>query len=268
MNLPVLSGRTCVPVRLLPFLTNWDLLPPDVVAQLFASNKKHPLLGFRLVSFNLDSDGKVNPVRSAFWVNYALDLEQLGQQFSQSDQGHQAWRAQAVKLQPAGVFVWLDDLQTVIGRRHQLTSRLSGNPEAPNDELDLQPPVSPAELAVVFDGFNSFLPGQPGRGRLTNRSNDGGSARSAGTTALPLELPAKVIETAEWMAKAREEAKRVVKSRAAKGWFPSQMVIAEEVADTFRRQGVMGVDGKPLSAGTIKRHALKGILDGVNQHGR
>lgn len=62
-----------------------------------------------------------------------------------------------------------------------------------------------------------------------------------------------------WHGPAREKAQAFIRSQAQRDLYPSQEDIAEEVAKQFRTEGVMGGDGKPLSAGTIKRHALKGI---------
>ena len=41
--------------------------------------------------------------------------------------------------------------------------------------------------------------------------------------------------------------------------FLPQVRIAELIAEEFRRDGVMGADGKPLTGTYIKRHAMKGI---------
>ena len=40
MKLPIVDGRECVPVRLLPFLTRRQTLSPDNVAQAFS--RSHP----------------------------------------------------------------------------------------------------------------------------------------------------------------------------------------------------------------------------------
>ncbi len=62
-----------------------------------------------------------------------------------------------------------------------------------------------------------------------------------------------------WKGKARERAYEIIKRDGAKSLYPSQPDIADEIAKEFRRDGVMGVDGKPIAGGYIKRHALNGI---------
>lgn len=63
----------------------------------------------------------------------------------------------------------------------------------------------------------------------------------------------------EWQALAQKRAREIIKEHKARGLFPPQERIAEMIAEEFRRDGVMGTDGKPLSGASIKRHALKGI---------
>ena len=58
---------------------------------------------------------------------------------------------------------------------------------------------------------------------------------------------------------ARTRAAEIIKRQHARDLYPQQIDIADEIARDFRRDGVMGVDGKPLSGAYIKRHALRGI---------
>ena len=62
-----------------------------------------------------------------------------------------------------------------------------------------------------------------------------------------------------WKGKARERAYEFIKRDRQKDLYPSQMDLADEIAKEFRRDGVMGADGKPLTGAYIKRHALNGI---------
>lgn len=62
-----------------------------------------------------------------------------------------------------------------------------------------------------------------------------------------------------WIIQARKHADQIIKRQQARDLYPSQLDIADEIAREFRRSGVIGVGGKPLSGEYIKRHALKGI---------
>lgn len=62
-----------------------------------------------------------------------------------------------------------------------------------------------------------------------------------------------------WKEKARNSASLIIKRDRAKGLYPSQLHISDEIAKQFRNDGVNGNGGKPLTGAYIKRHALKGI---------
>lgn len=62
-----------------------------------------------------------------------------------------------------------------------------------------------------------------------------------------------------WKEKARACAYEIIKRDGAKDLYPSQVAIADEIARQFRRAGVKGTDGKPLTGAYIKRWALTGI---------
>jgi hypothetical protein len=63
----------------------------------------------------------------------------------------------------------------------------------------------------------------------------------------------------EWKVKARRRAEEIIKRHSVKGLYPNQKDIADEIANEFRRDGVVGAGGKPLTGAYIKRHALRGI---------
>lgn len=62
-----------------------------------------------------------------------------------------------------------------------------------------------------------------------------------------------------WKKQARARADEIIKRDKAKDLYPSQVNIADEIAKQFRKDGLKGADGKPLSGAYIKRWALKGI---------
>lgn len=74
---------------------------------------------------------------------------------------------------------------------------------------------------------------------------------------VPVSTPATGDDA--WRTIARDRAHAIIKRQHAKDLYPSQVHIADEIAIEFRRDGVVGADGKPVSGSTIKRHALAGI---------
>jgi len=73
--------------------------------------------------------------------------------------------------------------------------------------------------------------------------------------------PAEPKTSADWVRAAQELARGFI-AQANGRYFPPQEALAAQVADELRKRGIHGPSGAPLSAGTIKRHALKGITSG------
>ena len=68
-----------------------------------------------------------------------------------------------------------------------------------------------------------------------------------------------------WKQRACACAAEIIEREHARDLYPNQQNIADEIAKRFRRDGVMGADGKPLSGATIKRHALCGVSSAQNK---
>lgn len=90
-----------------------------------------------------------------------------------------------------------------------------------------------------------------------------GWGRAAESASQPEEAPQAAAPepkaAPEWQELARSRAREIIKEHKARDLFLPQERIAEMIATEFRRDGIMGSDGKPLSGASIKRHALKGI---------
>lgn len=83
------------------------------------------------------------------------------------------------------------------------------------------------------------------------------------TLAQPIQRHVDVPEG--WKTIAAEQAKKFIELQASRDLYPSQEDIADEIARHLRIEGIYGVDGKPLSGATIKRHSLKGISSAHNK---
>jgi len=82
---------------------------------------------------------------------------------------------------------------------------------------------------------------------------------AAPATYTPEQAPAPVVADGQWVSKAQTRAREIVKESRDRDLYPSQEAIGDKIAADFRRDGIVGADGKPLTGATIKRHALKGI---------
>ena len=75
-------------------------------------------------------------------------------------------------------------------------------------------------------------------------------------TATPAPAP---VADSEWVTQAQTRAREIVKESRELDRYPSQENLGDLIASEFRKAGIVGADGKPLTGATIKRHALKGI---------
>lgn len=89
--------------------------------------------------------------------------------------------------------------------------------------------------------------------------SDATAPAQAAATPVPVVAERVSGNNEQWKEKAQESAREIIKRDKVKSLYPSQKNIADEIAKEFRRDGVMGAGGKPLSGASIKRHALKGI---------
>lgn len=63
----------------------------------------------------------------------------------------------------------------------------------------------------------------------------------------------------DWIPEAQKRALSYLKQQLARDLHPSQVDVADWVAEQFRREAIYGAQGKPISGATIKRHALPRI---------
>lgn len=108
-----IEGRNAIPVRAIPFLTNWATMSPDVVADALAGAAHH----FRgLTSFRIEGlDQK--KISTTWWENFPCrQLKALSDEIKAKETthetGYQEWRSRSIPILPAGVFVWQDEYET------------------------------------------------------------------------------------------------------------------------------------------------------------
>ena len=119
----VIQGREAIPVRAIPFLTNWETMSPDVVATAlagedFMSKFKH-LRAYRL------EFGAVKSIDQRYWGNFiSQNLSGLSAKLRldhpQHEIGYPTWQSESWKLLPAGAFVWKDEWEVEYRRRYGL----------------------------------------------------------------------------------------------------------------------------------------------------
>lgn len=84
------------------------------------------------------------------------------------------------------------------------------------------------------------------------------TAPATDTPTAQTATPAPVM-AAGWVTQAQARAREIVRESKVRDRYPSQENLGDTIAAEFRKDGIVGTDGKPLTGATIKRHALKGI---------
>jgi hypothetical protein len=93
---------------------------------------------------------------------------------------------------------------------------------------------------------------------------DFGSKLPIYTATAQTATPAPVADS-EWKQKAKTRALQIIKESRKSDLYPNQENLGDRIAAEFRKDGIVGADGKPLTGATIKRHALKGISSATSK---
>ena len=122
MNVVItIKGREAIPVRAIPYLTDWEVMSPDVVADALTGEDEFNPQFKELRAYRFDDD-TIKVVNPNWWANFpARELKALSDRIGQSEISHETgyddWRRDSLKLLPAGVFVWRDEFETCFWRR-------------------------------------------------------------------------------------------------------------------------------------------------------
>jgi hypothetical protein len=134
IELPVVAGRQCVPVRLLPHLTNWWPLSPDRVAELLGTGE--PLQGHRweIFAYLLRRDGTYSKVLPGVWANLSEKLSVLAADLNRSEVvpelGREEWERRSVETLPSACFLWRDELEAQYSKTYKRHRFVRARPEA------------------------------------------------------------------------------------------------------------------------------------------
>jgi hypothetical protein len=177
MKLPTIGGRECVPVRLMPFLTRWQRLTPDDIADTFSW--RHPFGEVRWWSkgtYQLLSDGTYSALQPRDWDDAADKLAALEATLRKQEEldGELAaeWERRSVDLLPAGVFVWRDELESEYARlfgEHNFFVARPGRPELSDEtrEAALNNAIETGNFEALADTSMARLMTRPGDGELS-----------------------------------------------------------------------------------------------------
>lgn len=247
MNVVVKFGvRDAIPVRAIPWLTDWKTMTPDSVALALSGDESF----FEFAAMRAYRVADPEPIRARWWHTHVLrPLMALSKTISMGraprEVGTQEWQKESLKRLPRGVFVWRDEF-TQAHQRHYRNATLplgSDGKDAPLTDgevadltaqheqriaLDFSPFVDEELYALIMDGFR--LNAEPSQ-----------------------KLPAHVAETAVPVASVSDQhaarildgsmdvAKRVPPTEQLLASSPAPSLTTSEIAQCF--DGVMfGVD--------------------------
>ena len=170
----MIDGREAIPVRAIPFLTHWETMSPDAIAEAFAhADGLHWDYFFPLSAFRFEGTQQ-KPIAPQWWENFpakhlaalsaALKAREMAGEITY-EQAYIEWRSKSLLELPAGTFVWKDDFSECHSRKYNsyaMTTIRKGK-ELSEDEqsrryaLDFDPYIADLETcAAVMQGFERF----------------------------------------------------------------------------------------------------------------
>jgi len=160
------DGHDAIPVRAIPFLTDWQKFTPVELAAVLAQFEDAILAnGMRnLGAYRVTDDGVV-AIPAHWWSRFTYrELQALSDSIKArqetSETGYQDWRMQSVGVLPSGVFVWRDEFETGYAQSIDKWQRVAGT-VLKGLELNLNPFLpTKYKPSLILEGFDISLPAQ------------------------------------------------------------------------------------------------------------
>lgn len=166
-----IDGREAIPVRAIPLLTDWQVLPPHDIADALVGDDEGDFPEFTLLAAYQMQDGECKPIRAKWWERLLVPkIEGLGERIQQETLGKKSvkarWLDESLGALPAGAFVWRDEFEACFWRMYgpngetiwvwehgELIPRL----RMPDIELDFSPFIhEPEKQKLVMEGFETY----------------------------------------------------------------------------------------------------------------
>ncbi|HRH05050.1 MAG TPA: hypothetical protein PK702_04425 [Burkholderiaceae bacterium] len=108
----VIDGKEAIPVRAIPFLTNWETMSPDAIARALARHER--FFRFETLQSYVKEEEKLRVLEATWWENFVCrQLDALSDSIEATqithEVGYQIWRQKSIAILPAGSFVWKDE---------------------------------------------------------------------------------------------------------------------------------------------------------------
>jgi len=169
----LIEGREAIPVRAIPWLTNWRVMGPNEIAAALEHEDDEAHEGFYELRAYHRQDGTTALVDKDCWRHLRKRLKVLANKIYaaelSSEDDPQRWRDESLLLLPAGVFVWKDDYVMCYEKgydphdslekyqegsfKEYSTSSTTEEESAFDLTLNFNPSLSENETAMVTEGF-------------------------------------------------------------------------------------------------------------------
>lgn len=163
-----IGGREAIPIRAIPFLTNWEVLSPDVIAEVLAGESDYFRAFLGLRAYRMEK-GHAKVIAPSFWENCVLrDLRALSDRTRRKEvtheDGYSHWRSESFLMLPAGAFVWRDEFESRFWKMYgpdgetvaqaNTDGELVFLPRHKDIKLDFEPFIPTASVAsLVMEGL-------------------------------------------------------------------------------------------------------------------
>ncbi len=238
--LVVINPRTCLPYRPETVRTFWEYVTPDNVnawlAVLKAPYRWSPEPSLVTVPKKPPRDFK--PWEKLVPFYEPIPGLYMYQQAAREISDAEGWDDSKLEALEAEMIKAIND------RSLPIRCRKTGMVTSPESWQSL--------MLVTVDDVNEWLEGKRVPYRWKLQAN----------TPQP---PSKQKTENKWKSAAQSRAHEIISEARANDRYPSQESISDQIAREFRAAGNFGADGKPISGGYIKRHALKGITSAIGK---
>lgn len=168
----IIDSREAIPVRLIPFMTEWGDFAPDGLARMLTHGDKFHHI--KMTAYLLLSNGDYREMYPKEWDAANINLKALTKKLKNEDEKEQVenlnfkvWRNDSLEELPFPVFVWLDDLRTAFDNvmTHKIFAtdddggeigRTVPTERRGDKKLNLFPLMTFKQTEIVFEGFPSF----------------------------------------------------------------------------------------------------------------
>ena len=141
-----IDGRDALPLRAIPYVTNWQE-SPDSLVRVLAAPKTKKFCGknirikhSELFAYRADDEGNYAQINHKQWERSVLAIDNLTGNFKANERegelygNHDAWRTAAVLILPDNAFIWLDEFQAWYSRTRQPEINSDNLSDAPTDD--------------------------------------------------------------------------------------------------------------------------------------